>query len=165
MLWFHDDVNKWIHFSRYWPFVRGIHQSPVDSPHKGKWRRALMFSFDLRLSKRLSEQSWCWWFETPSRSLWRHGNVLILRYMLFWYFKSGSISLLPVLYLGLLKYFATLRHMKTINNTSILQDIYLQPLLYMSLFHYCNTIHRCIFPKSSICGAHNEYINIYMTKV
>ena len=31
-------------FSRYWPFVRGIHPSPVNSPHKGQWRRALMFS-------------------------------------------------------------------------------------------------------------------------
>ena len=27
---------------------------------------------DLRLKKRLSKQSWGWWFETPSRSLWRH---------------------------------------------------------------------------------------------
>ena len=31
------------HFPRYWPFVRGIHRSPVNSPHKGQWRRALMF--------------------------------------------------------------------------------------------------------------------------
>ena len=30
--------------------------------------------FDLRLNKRLSKQSWGWWFETPSRSLWRHCN-------------------------------------------------------------------------------------------
>ena len=29
---------------RYWPFVRGIHRFPVNSPHKGQWRRALMFS-------------------------------------------------------------------------------------------------------------------------
>ena len=28
----------------HWPFVRGIHQWSLDSPHKGKWRRALMFS-------------------------------------------------------------------------------------------------------------------------
>ena len=41
---FHDDVIKWKHFPRYWPFVRGIHQSPVNSPHKGWWRGALMFS-------------------------------------------------------------------------------------------------------------------------
>ena len=40
----HDDVIKWKHFSRYWPFVRRIHRSPVNSPHKGQWRGALMFS-------------------------------------------------------------------------------------------------------------------------
>ena len=28
----------------YWPFVRGIHRSPVNSPHKGQWREALIFS-------------------------------------------------------------------------------------------------------------------------
>ena len=28
----------------YWPFVRGIHRGPVNSPHKGQWRGALMFS-------------------------------------------------------------------------------------------------------------------------
>ena len=31
-------------FSRYWLFVRGIHRSPVNSPRKGQWRGALMFS-------------------------------------------------------------------------------------------------------------------------
>ena len=31
----HDDVIKWKHFPRYWPLVRGIHRSPVNSPHKG----------------------------------------------------------------------------------------------------------------------------------
>ena len=40
----HDDVIKWKHFPRYWPFVRGIHRSPVNSPHKGQWKGALIFS-------------------------------------------------------------------------------------------------------------------------
>ena len=40
----HDDVIKWNHFPRYWPFVRGIHRSPANSPHKGQWRGALVFS-------------------------------------------------------------------------------------------------------------------------
>ena len=194
----HDDVIKWKHFPRYQHFVLGIHRSLVNSPHKGQWRRALMFSlictwingwvnnreagdlrrhrghydvtvmkiqvkrvslwedypvnkkginglltrlllersfdgvfsrkchlrlvchyfvwslpwwrhqmeafsalpalcagnspvtgefsaqrpvtqsfdvfFDLHLNKRLSKQSWGWWSETPSRSLWRHSN-------------------------------------------------------------------------------------------
>ena len=42
-IWIHDDVIKWKHFPRCWPFVRGIKRSPVNSPHKGQWRRALMF--------------------------------------------------------------------------------------------------------------------------
>ena len=40
----HDDVIKWKHFPRYWPFMRGIHRSPVNSLHKGQWRGDLMFS-------------------------------------------------------------------------------------------------------------------------
>ena len=44
ILKFHDDVIKWKHFPRYWPFVRGIHRSLVNSPHKGQRRGALMFS-------------------------------------------------------------------------------------------------------------------------
>ena len=40
----HDDVIKWKHFPRYWPFVRGIRRSPVNSSQKGQWRGALMFS-------------------------------------------------------------------------------------------------------------------------
>ena len=37
-----DDVIEWKHFPRYWPPVRGIHRSP----HKGKWRGALMISLN-----------------------------------------------------------------------------------------------------------------------
>ena len=60
----HDDVIKWKHFSRFWPFVRGIHRSP----------RGFYVFFDLRLDKRLSKHSWGWWFNTLSRPLWRHSN-------------------------------------------------------------------------------------------
>ena len=40
----HDNVIKWKHFPHYWPFVREIHRSLVNSTHKGQWHRALMFS-------------------------------------------------------------------------------------------------------------------------
>ena len=39
--WLHDDVKN---FPRYWSFVLGIRESPVNFPHKGQWRGALMFS-------------------------------------------------------------------------------------------------------------------------
>ena len=70
----HNDVIKWKHFLRYWPFVRRIHRSPVNSPRKGQWRGALMVFFICALNKRLSKQPWGWWFETPSLSSWRHCN-------------------------------------------------------------------------------------------
>ena len=40
----HDHVIKWKHFPRYWPSVREINRSPVNSFHEGQWRGALMFS-------------------------------------------------------------------------------------------------------------------------
>ena len=80
----HDDVIKWKHFPRYWPFVRGIHRSTVNSPVHGEFpaqrpvKRSFDVFFDLRLNKRLSKQSWGWWSETPSSSsLWRHRNVYV----------------------------------------------------------------------------------------
>ena len=35
---------------------------------------AELWCFDLPLNKRLSKQSWGWWFETPSHPLWIHCN-------------------------------------------------------------------------------------------
>ena len=46
--WRHQMSNqvksKWKHFPRYRPFLRWIHRSPVNFPHKGQWRGTLMFS-------------------------------------------------------------------------------------------------------------------------
>ena len=69
LVW-HDDVIKWKQFPCYWPFVCGIHLSPVNSVHKGPWRGALMFSLNWTWIN-----GWGWWFETPSRLLWRHCNI------------------------------------------------------------------------------------------
>ena len=44
LIFFMMTSSKGKHFPRYWPFVRGIHRSPVKSPHKGQWRGALVFS-------------------------------------------------------------------------------------------------------------------------
>ena len=77
----HDDVIKWKHFPHYWRLVRGIHRSLANSPHKGQSYGALMFPLFCALNKRLSRQSWGWWFETPSRSLWRHYNEVRLNHI------------------------------------------------------------------------------------
>ena len=73
----HDDVIKLKHFPRYWPFVQGIDRSPLNSLHKGQWRKALMFSL-----------IWAWmngWVNNheagdlrcPLCPLWHHSNVHI----------------------------------------------------------------------------------------
>ena len=50
--------------------------SPVtgEFPAQRPVTRSFDVFFDLRLNKRWSKQSWGWWFETPSRSLWRPGK-------------------------------------------------------------------------------------------
>ena len=45
-----------------------------DFPARRPVTRSFDVFFDLRLNKRLSKQWWGWWFETPSRSVWRHRN-------------------------------------------------------------------------------------------
>ena len=63
------DVIKWKHFPCYWPFVKRIHRSSVNSPHKGQWREALKFSL---ICVRTNGWVNTRWFETPLPSLWRH---------------------------------------------------------------------------------------------
>ena len=47
---------------------------PGEFPAQRPVTRSFNVFFDLRLNKRLSEQSWGWWLETLSRPLWRHCN-------------------------------------------------------------------------------------------
>ena len=62
---YHDDVTKWKHFSRYWPFVREIHWSTANplcdgnSPVSGEFfsHRPVIGSYDLPPNRRLSKQS------------------------------------------------------------------------------------------------------------
>ena len=68
----HDDVIKLKHFPRYWPFGAGIHRSPVGGFPS---QRSVAWSFDVFFDLHLSKQTRRRWFETLSRSLWRHCNV------------------------------------------------------------------------------------------
>ena len=55
-----------------------VGNSPVtdEFPTQRPVTRSFDVFFDLRVNKRLSKQSWGWWLETPSRSLWRHSNAI-----------------------------------------------------------------------------------------
>ena len=84
MTWPRQDIDhrcaQWRHqietFSALLALCAG--NSPVigEFPSQSPVTRSFDVFFDLRLNKRLSKQSWGWWFETPSRSLWRHCNGL-----------------------------------------------------------------------------------------
>ena len=52
----------------------GEFTGPGEFPTQRTVTRSFDVFFDLRLNKRLSKQSWGWWFETLSLSLWRHCN-------------------------------------------------------------------------------------------
>ena len=109
-IWFHDDIIKWNHFLRYWPFVWGTHRWPVNSSHKGQWRGALMFSLICAWIKGWVKNKGRWfttpsrplyhcygllvarplrWFKTPSRPLWCHCYGLLVARPLRW-FKTPS---------------------------------------------------------------------------
>ena len=76
--WWHHQMET---FSALLAIWRGIHRSPVNSPHKGQWRGV---SFDMRPNKRLSNQSRGWRFETPSHPFWRHCNEVSAVSDLIW---------------------------------------------------------------------------------
>ena len=53
----------------------GKFTGPGEFPAQRPVTRSFDVSFDLHPHKRLSKQSWGWWFETLSRPLWRHRNA------------------------------------------------------------------------------------------
>ena len=61
-------------FSALLAICAGNSPWPVNSPHKGQWGGALMFSLIcVWINGWVNNRGW--WFETPSCSLWRHGNA------------------------------------------------------------------------------------------
>ena len=69
----------WCHWATVskpvWSVVTALPIFPCEFATQRPVTRSFGVFFDLRLNKRLSKQSWGWWFETLSRSLWRHCNA------------------------------------------------------------------------------------------
>ena len=63
-------------FSALLALCAGNSLVPGEFPAQRPLTRSFDVFFDLRPNKRLSKQSWGWWFETTSRSSWRHCNEL-----------------------------------------------------------------------------------------
>ena len=69
--WWHHQMEPFSALLTIW-----AGNSPVTGalPAQRPVPRSFDVFFYLRLNKRLSKQSWGWWFETLSRPLWRHCN-------------------------------------------------------------------------------------------
>ena len=74
-----DPEPWWCHqmetFSALLAICAGNSPVPGEFPTQSPVTRSFDVFFDLRPNKRLSKQSWGWWFETPSCPLWRHCNA------------------------------------------------------------------------------------------
>ena len=64
-------------FSALLAICAGNSPVPGEFPAQRPVTRSFDVFFHLRLNKRLSKQSWGWWYETLSRPLWRHRNVIV----------------------------------------------------------------------------------------
>ena len=73
LLWCHQMET----FSALLAICPGNSLVPGESLSQRPVTRSFDVFFDLRLNKRLSEQSWGWWFETLSRPLWRSCNASV----------------------------------------------------------------------------------------
>ena len=73
-------VPWWRHqmeaFSALLALCAGNSPVPTEFPAQRPVTRSFDVFFDLHLNKPLSKQSWGWWFEMPSCSLWRQCNAL-----------------------------------------------------------------------------------------
>ena len=78
----HPNFPWWRHqletFSALLAICAGNSLVPGEFPAQRPVTRSFDVFFDFRLNKRLRKQSWGWWFETPSRPLWRHRNGIWL---------------------------------------------------------------------------------------
>ena len=89
----HWILSWWRHqmdtFSALLAICAGNSPVPGEFPTQRPVTQSFDVFFDLRLNKRLSKQSWGWWFETLSRPLWRH----VMWYNLFKWLLCKGIQL------------------------------------------------------------------------
>ena len=80
IVWLHMcPLYKWLLYTWWRHQMEALSASTVhgEFPTQMPVTRSFDVFFDLRLNNRLSKQSRGWWFETPSRPLWRHCNAIV----------------------------------------------------------------------------------------
>ena len=71
--------------------ICGEFTGPREFPAQRPVTQSFDVFFDLHFNKQLSNQSWGWWFEMPSRPSWRHCNVNE------WYYITWSANTIACL--------------------------------------------------------------------
>ena len=173
-VWY-DDVIKWVHFPRYWSFVRGIHRSPVDSPHKGQWRGAWMFSLLCAWNGWANNRDacdlrhHCAYFDVTVMSFFLHSKYVYVTNMSMmdsphkWPIMTRFWIIFVVIMNKLLNKQLMCRWFKTLKNYLKLSDLELNPLaVWWLCLHVCMTnidghIMHSWFPKLRI-ETTNEYL-------
>ena len=91
MMWWYKTFSYWC------PFVKWIHQLPMDSPHKGPEMQICLYFFVVSLNKTLNKQSNCQWFENYITlcNTEYHNN-----WGMFYYCSSSHIRPLTILILA-----------------------------------------------------------------
>ena len=147
----HGDVIKWNNCPRHWPYVRGIHRSPTNSPHKGQWRAALTFSLICACTNG-------WVNNRDAGRLRRHRahyDVTVMTLGHGWVIISHTklsswTPYQPLLMLMVFNLFTDFRDNLTVYiSVSIL--FYVQHIeTWINVQHFANDIFKCVFLKGNL---------------
>ena len=171
-------------FSALLPLCAGNSPVPGEFPAQRPVTQSFDVSFDLRLNTRLCKQSWGWWFETLSRFLWRHCNVIactiVKGWMIVWHSRVAAtdtgdqvIKMNAMFYWKCLFYALRISSPLTTNfNTTLIYtplinifNIYAYMIIYKwfemplrSLWNHCNV--RTAIANTHL-PSHHDFIQTY----
>ena len=93
VLFVHEDVTTSKHFPYYWPFVRGIHRLPVDSPHKWSVMGGFGASFVVRHEQVVDQTDQLPVIWDTTMLMWRHYKACLLPVLSVNNVTAGSLLL------------------------------------------------------------------------
>ena len=135
---YHDDVIKWKHFPRYWPFVRGIHWSPVNSLHKEPVTRSFMLYLICAWIKG-------WVNNREAGDLRRHRAHYDVTVMCFWKFPLPADNMI-----------ITMKWNIIMNNIINVMIWFIKMIIKSKLKYWCKIC--CVFyhsTKTAYCTAYS----------
>ena len=126
--WWHHQMET---FSALLAICAGNSPVPGEFPTQRPVTRSFDVYFDLRPNKRLSKQPWGWWFETPTRSLWRQcneHNVQKWNWIRFYMTKQGLYQWEKILHIY--------RHIPLADTLSAMDWKRVQEYIFFALLYF-----------------------------